>query len=861
MIAVRTEAVRVEARRVSAAGVEPAAADLGGPGGRVGVFISVLWWSAVALALGGVVHWTATASGWTGPASTAAGVPTSVLVGLLIAVVLAAFDPLLFIRIKTERGSVSYGFGEISFVAACYLVPPNLLPVTTLVGVFCAQLINLWMGRLPSFSRVLSSAGALALSAAAGAAVVSVSAGPVVGTLTPAGAAAVGAGAMTFCLASVLLVSARNAMTPPTQSWASTLRPAMWRKVPMGVGNTAVGLVGLTAVSDTPWSLLAVPPIIWLLHQTYAYRLRSDNERSAWRTFAAATQNLNHGDERSPTAVGLAGLQRLFVAHRAQIVIDGLDTESRAFRLDNDGESVTESGSDRVGAVDGSPVATRQLLVAGVRVGELRLFGGRPLTTREQLMLSAFGDAFAAAMHGAATQTELRALTKCNTYDSERDGVTGLANRRTLLRAGNSLLSELDNHEPVALLLFDVNHFREINTTLGHAAGDDLLQVTAYRLAAGSKPEELLARLGGDEFALLLTGESAQLPTVLQRARHLADTLSAPTVAAGVQVSIEASVGVATAECGDVTMAELLRRAETAMYQAKRERSTVSSYDAGQGEATVDRLAMLAELREALADEDQLFLLLHPTVTLDDCRTVSVEALVRWRHPRRGELTPVHFVRTVEQSDLLALFTRHVLDLALAVSARLRRHGVDVPISVNLSPRCLLDRELPTAVAHLLDRHGVPAPGLVLEIIETVAISRQPVVDDVLARLRGLGVQLAVDDFGTGFSALTFLTQVLVDEIKIDRTFVASMSSSAEAAAIVRTTIELGAELGLRVVAEGVETTAQRKALLAFGCQLAQGFLFHRPMPVGSMVTTLQGSAPTPLVPLRMAKVDQDPPG
>jgi EAL domain-containing protein (putative c-di-GMP-specific phosphodiesterase class I) len=332
-------------------------------------------------------------------------------------------------------------------------------------------------------------------------------------------------------------------------------------------------------------------------------------------------------------------------------------------------------------------------------------------------------------------------------------------------------------------------------------------------------------------------------------------------VAAGVQVSIEASVGATTAECGDVNMAELLRRAEIAMYRAKRERLTVSYYDSGQGEADVDRLAMLAELREALVDGDQLFLLLHPTVMLDDCRTVSVEALVRWRHPRRGELKPVHFVRTVEQSDLLAPFTRHVLDLALGVSARLRRHGVDVPISVNLSPRSLLDSALPSVIAHLLDKHGVPAPGLVLEIIETVAISKQPVVDDVFAGLRALGVQLAVDDFGTGFSALTFLTRVPVDEIKIDRTFVSSMSTSAEAAAIVRTTIELGAELGLRVVAEGVETAEERKALLALGCQLAQGFLFHRPMPIDSVMETLRDAAPIPRTRLRLVNVDHEPPG
>lgn len=850
-------AVRVGGRYTSATGAGSVAAGTDS-GLRVGRFNLALWWLAVAVALAGAGHWTITRSAWSADVWTAARVPAPLIVAVVLAAVLAALDPLLFIRIRTHRGPVSYGFGEISFVTACYLVPPAFLPLTTLTGVFCSQLINLWLGRLPSFSRVLSSGGALALSAAAGAAVVSVVGGPVAGVLTPSGAVAVGAGAMTFCVMSVLLVSARNAMTPPTQPWLSVLAPALSRKIPMGVGNSVVGLVGITAFSTTHWSVLAVPPIIWLLHQTYTYRLRSENERRAWKVFASATQDLTHVDERSAAQAGLVGVQRLFVAHRGQIVIDDPGGQERVYDLTHDGTSASLLPRPRA---TGSPVAARKLLVAGTRVGELRLFDGPPLAPSELLMLSAFGDAFAASLHDAVTSTELRTLAKTNTYNTEHDGVTGLPNRRTLLSQGALMLDDLAADAPVGLLLLDVNHFKEINTTLGIAAGDELLRVAAYRMAADRGPGELLARLGGDEFALLLTGASAEPSTVVQRARHLAGTLSQPSTILGVQVSIEASVGAVAAPCGDVDMAELLRRAEVAMYCAKRDRVTVACYDAGVREAGVDGLALLAELRDALGDRDQLYLLLQPAVTLDDCAPVSVEALVRWRHPRRGELTPVDFVRAVEQSDLLGAFTGHVLDLALAVSARLRACGTDLPVSVNLSPRSLLDADLPAVVAGLLARHGVPPSGLVLDIVETVAISRLPVVDEVLAGLRSLGVQLAVDDFGTGHSALTFLTQVPVDEIKIDRTFVTSMATSAEAAAIVRTTIELGEELGLRVVAEGVETGAQRKALMALGCRFAQGYLFHRPMPVDPTVETLCDPDPPPRPLMRLVRADHEPPG
>jgi EAL domain-containing protein (putative c-di-GMP-specific phosphodiesterase class I) len=321
---------------------------------------------------------------------------------------------------------------------------------------------------------------------------------------------------------------------------------------------------------------------------------------------------------------------------------------------------------------------------------------------------------------------------------------------------------------------------------------------------------------------------------------------------AGVQLSVEASIGVVAAPAGEVDVTELLRRADIAMYQAKRDGASVASYDPDRDNASADRLALLAELREALASRDQIELLLQPAVALATRRPVSVEAFVRWRHPRRGTLKPVDFVRAVEQSELLGQFTRHVLDAALEVAARLRAGGAELPVAVNLSPRSLHDRQLADDVRDLLQRHGVPPQGLIMEITETVVLSEERVVDEVLAALRQLGVQLSVDDFGTGCSALTFLTRVALDEVKVDRTFVTRMVDQPEAAAIVRTTVELGRELGRRVVAEGVETAEQCQALLALGCTTAQGFYFYELMPVDAAVAALRDMAPAP--PVRLVR-------
>jgi diguanylate cyclase len=758
---------------------------------------------------------------------------------------------LLQVRVRTAGGVLRLGWGEAAAVAACYLLPAGLVPVVFLAGVTCAQLIHRWNGRVRRWYKFINNVATLVVASAA-----TVAASRLLGLRPNAdvdGRAvfALTVAAAVYCAITVgvtsVLIGAETG-----ESIAQLARVTARTKVPMAGGNLVIAVATLAGFAANNLWLLALPPALWLLHQTYTYRAHADDERRSWQTFAEATRRLNHLDEGHAAAAGLDGAVRLFAAQTVEIIVDGPPGEPRAYWRGPDGTIVRFAPREP----EQPPVAVRPLLVAGARIGELRLLRTPTLNRRDRLMLNAYGDALAASLHDAATNSELRVLTARSNHDATHDTLTGLANRAALLSRGSKLLSELAASAPVALLLLDINHFKEVNTTLGHAAGDDLLRTTAARLATGDNPDELLVRLGGDEFAVLVTGAGAAMPAAVARARQLAGELARPTAVAGVQLSVEASIGVVAAPAGEVDVTELLRRADIAMYQAKHDGASVAWYEPGRDNASTDRLALLAELREALASRDQIELLLQPAVALATRRPVSVEAFVRWRHPRRGTLKPVDFVRAVEQSELLGQFTRHVLEAALEVAARLRENGAELPVAVNLSPRSLHDRQLPGDVRALLERHGIPPQGLILEITETVVLSEERVVDEVLAELRGLGVQLSVDDFGTGCSALTFLTRVALDEVKVDRTFVTRMVDLPEAAAIVRTTVELGRELGRRVVAEGVETAEQYQALLGLGCTTAQGFYFYEPMPVQAAIEALRAAlaGPPPARRLRAAE-------
>jgi len=417
-----------------------------------------------------------------------------------------------------------------------------------------------------------------------------------------------------------------------------------------------------------------------------------------------------------------------------------------------------------------------------------------------------------------ALQREQQALT---------DALTGLPNRTLLgTRAAESLLESGD--AGTALLLFDLDRFKEVNDTLGHHVGDRFLQVVASRLAAAVRPGDTVVRLGGDEFALLLPGTGAE--EAEQTARRLLEAVRAPIVLDGLHVDVDASVGIAVAPEHGNDLDALLQHADVAMYLAKGTGSGVEHYDVSRDRNTTSRLVMLGELRRALSG-GELEVHYQPKARLVSGRVTGVEALVRWRHPERGLVPPDEFVPLAESSGLIEALTGHVLDRAVRQAAAWRAQGLDLRVAVNVSVRDLSGNLLVDSVAAALTRHGLPAGCLLLEVTEGSLFAESHRAAATLLRLDELGVALSLDDFGTGWSSLGHLRRLPVQELKVDRSFVQRMAADARDAAIVRSVVDLGVGLGMRVVAEGVEDSATWRLLAEMGCDEAQGWLLSRAEP------------------------------
>jgi diguanylate cyclase (GGDEF)-like protein len=841
-----------------------------GPAGRPALTVGVSDVPARVLAFQAVVlvaALTAALIGILRPATLPAdaALSPSARLGLVAAVV--ALAQLARLRFRMSSGGVDVTWGEAALIIGFYLAPAGWLPAATFVGAGVAWLLLSMVTDNRTPVEVLHAAASVTVAAAVATGVTTLFANPFQAPLTPFLAFVLTLGALTHLLVMAGLTAVTQALRHRVPI-GRPLRRALHGRPLMFVGNVVVGLVAIVMLDRDPRWLLLLPPALWLLHQTYGHRLRVDDERRAWEAFAQATGALNQLDEPGVATAGVRGALELFRAERVEVDVIRADGTRHRYTGDESGTVVGADVTGDAARAASSRVAVRALSIGELHVGELRVRFPYPVvpTSREQMAMSAFSDALGGALHDAATHHQLSELTARSSHEAVHDTLTGLANRAGLLAEGGAALRLLDPEQAVALLLLDLNHFKEVNETLGHGAGDQLLKVTAGKLVALVRPGELAARLGDDEFALLvphlpvltdsqaLRDGSSPVPQALRRAREITEQVAAPTEVAGVQLVVEASVGVVVATAGTADMAELVRRADIAMFQAKDGGNSIAVYDDTRDAASTDQLALLAELREALDADDQLVLALQPAVDLRTGAPTGVEALIRWQHPRRGWLTPVDFVRAVEDSEQLWPFTRYVIDHALAAVADWTAQGIDVPVSVNLSARSLLDTRLPAEIDELLRRHRVPPHRLVLEITETVVMSELEIIDEVLAGLRKLGVQLSVDDFGTGYSSLAFLTRITVDELKIDRSFVGKMADSTEAAAIVRTTVDLGRGLGLRVVAEGVETADQRAALAELGCTAAQGYHFCTPTPTDKIVAALRslgGSSQATLRPLR----------
>lgn len=419
-------------------------------------------------------------------------------------------------------------------------------------------------------------------------------------------------------------------------------------------------------------------------------------------------------------------------------------------------------------------------------------------------------------------------------HQAQHDGLTGLPNRtqfqerlaQALLRCRQSPSGRL------AIVMLDVDRFKEINDTLGHAAGDTVLQHVARRLRTTTREGDLIARLGGDEFAILLPdADDEAAATVAGRVSACLDTSIAVD---GVLLNVDVSMGIAFCPRDGEKADALLRRADLAMYAAKRRNSGFALYDKSVPHRTPEQLALLGELRGAL-DRGEIVLYFQPELALSSGEVRKVEALVRWLHPQRGIVAPDEFIPLVEETGLMQSLTHHILDLALQQCRLWLDAGRTMSVGVNLAMRDLIDISFPEDVADLLRAHRVRPEMLSLEITERSVMADPTRTRKILDRLAEIGVQLSVDDFGTGYSSLTYLTRLPVDEVKIDRSFVTSMASEPDNEVVVRSIIDLAKNLHKRVVAEGVETLDVLRRLQALGCNSAQGFYISRPVPADEL--------------------------
>jgi diguanylate cyclase (GGDEF)-like protein len=464
------------------------------------------------------------------------------------------------------------------------------------------------------------------------------------------------------------------------------------------------------------------------------------------------------------------------------------------------------------------------LMVAN-RTGDRGSFDRSHLSLLETLANHA-----ALSLENGRLSDQLHSAVAEREHQARHDPLTGLANRRLF---HEQLVDAIDRahmaESGLAVMVLDLDRFKQVNDSLGHATGDRLLQEVGVRLGSAVGPLATVARLGSDEFAVLFpcSYDGADASVV---AREIETALEVPFVAGEMSLEVDATLGIAVFPVHGETAESLLKGATTAMNQAKTLKSGIAVFTGDQEAQSSRRLRLVSDLRVAL-ERGQIEVHYQPKVELRGERVSGVEALIRWHHPERGAVPPDEFVPVAEETGLIRPLTTHVLRVALRDCGQWRRAGHAIDVSVNLSPRSLLDENLPADVAAVLAEESAAPDWLTFEITETSIMADPVRSTEVLERLSAMGIGLAVDDFGSGHSTLTYLKRLPVNEVKIDKSFVKGMAQDSRDVAIVRSVVDLGANLGLRVVAEGVEDQATLSRLSKMGCGVAQGFHLSRPLP------------------------------
>ncbi len=751
--------------------------------------------------------------------------------------------PLLRIRVQGQR--VSMATGEATFVLALAILPGFWL-VPTVTAVVLALYAIRPMGPIKTFFNGAAMAVGVSLGCLVAHAIGGTAALPAAAGYPAAAAGAVAYGIWTL-IPVTAVVSAASGLSWPTQ----LLEAFTSRRIPMAAGSATVGVMILALAHWNPIALVVVPPVLLGMWSAYRANVRSVEQRNDWRELNAAAKDLADFDDRTGLSRVHERAGQLFGATTVNVQLDPVSAEELAeLSAEPKPPPAPEAARSRLTALRHRTRSTNisgrnaPLIAGRLPIGELQLTFASPVawTEHDDQVLAAFAHTLSSAIVRGRLYEQARRQAVEKEHEATHDALTGLGNRRLLLENAGQLLAA-GGPDCFGLLLIDLDRFKEVNDTLGHSAGDRLLRGVAHRLRDSVRTGDVVTRLGGDEFAVLVTGidHAAQAESV---AADLAEVLARPVEVDGLRLAVEGSVGVALYPEDGRNVEELLSRADIAMYKAKGSHPRWQRYKASRDDSTLDRLALVAELRPAI-DEGQLVLYYQPQTELRTGRVTGVEALVRWIHPVRGLLTPETFVPAVEQSGFVQEFTRAILRQALEACAGWREAGYDVGVSVNLSARNLLNTDLPGEVAQLLLTYKIPAPALTLEITETAMMADPDTAKQLLVSLSEIGVRIAVDDFGTGYSSLTLLQRCVLHEVKVDRGFVQRLLLERSDAAIVAATIQLAHSLGLTVVAEGIESQDLLEALAALHCDFGQGLHIGGAMPLAALTDWFDHEANT----------------
>jgi diguanylate cyclase (GGDEF)-like protein len=623
----------------------------------------------------------------------------------------------------------------------------------------------------------------------------------------------------------------------------------------VGPVSVFVGLAVLVLFSVTPWAWLLITPLLGalaLLYQRFGAVTRDGHNVERVYDFARRVEQVT--PDEAGTQQIVQAVRELLNADRVALWLPPyLDEEPRLVVSAENGAVWYDGPGDsddvfrrRAVAADGPVLvslgrADDEEVAALTRRGVSDLLGAPVMTAAgepgylevcdRRSDIVSFADSDRAALESMLTHVNAairhqQLLTQIR-YDADHDRLTGLPNRQRLAAEIDQLLAEDPVGARAGLILAALGNYTEVTDTLGHAASDELLLVTAGLLREHAPPQALLARMEGEQFAVLLPGLS--LAATERAARRLREAASTRSRVAGLDLEVTLTIGVAAAPVHGTDAGMLMQRADVALLAAS-DSGGVASYHPVLDQQSLRRLQLGTELEQAMAD-GQISVVFQPIIDAQTSDIVSVETLVRWAHPRYGAIPPDDFIHLAEQIGRIGAVTDHVLDLALARCRRWLDQDIALSVAVNLSVHCLTEPDLVSRVRRALQRHGVPGELLTLELTEGSVVDDSVRDSSVLGDLHALGLRLSMDDFGTGYSSLSQLRQLPIDEVKIDKSFVLGMSTSQGESFIARSIIELAHNLGLRVVAEGVEDELTRNLLAEMGCDKLQGFLVSRPLP------------------------------